>query len=162
MLSADDIVKLFRQPQGPQQTPGAVFISGALEPQVIQELVARNVTPIEQDGGFFLVYRDPLEPAPSDGDVIYKYPLGFGTRRICFPGSATLVHVGMQDGAVYLWARIGKGEAQTRFFQIMGTGQPFPETARHVGTTQDGSYVWHVLERLDVLGVEVRDSSSTG
>ena len=42
---------------------------------------------------------------------------------------------------------------QPRAFQIIGTGNEFPEPPRHcqlkyIATIQEGSFVWHLFERL--------------
>lgn len=160
MLTANDIRKLFEQPHGPQ-TPGAVFVSGALETNVLTALRAEGLEAFAQSGGQYVVNPAALKAQAEASDKIYKYPLTFGLggiHRFCLPEPSGVVHVGMQDGTVQLWVRVGQGDPRPRFFQVVATGQPFPTSARYVGTVQSGGYVWHVLERTDIVSVEVRDS----
>ncbi len=66
------------------------------------------------------------------------------------------VHIGSQGSQVVMWANVSpKATVRRRYFQVVGTGQPFPDDARYIGTVQIGELVWHVLERLDVLNVEL-------
>lgn len=160
-LSADDITKIFKD--SPTQV-GAVFISGQLEPHILPGLALEGFSsiPAWSDGGQYILNSAALEAQTQAGDKIYKYPLPFNVRpgihRLLLPEPSSVVLVRMQGGVIHLWVRVGQGDPRPRFFQIVGTGQPFPASAPHIGSVQDGGYVWHVLERTDVVDVVVRDA----
>lgn len=81
--------------------------------------------------------------------TIWKFPLSevvsltFGLEM---PLGADVVHVGVQNGEIVLWARVDTElEIVTRYFVIIETGDPEPHGA-YVGTVQIEQYVWHVFE----------------
>lgn len=80
---------------------------------------------------------------------IFKYgPLSFGeTNSFDLPEVFHVVHFGLQDGRMYFWAEIDTQEGQyPRKFAVIGTGWDVPEGHMHLGTAQEGSYVWHLYE----------------
>lgn len=82
-------------------------------------------------------------------DIIFKYPLTIGTSlEIGFPVGAMPVLVGMQKDQPTLWMRFQKDAppVELRRFIVVGTGHLFGATAKHIGSMQDGPFVWHVLE----------------
>lgn len=84
-------------------------------------------------------------------DVIFKYPLKFGEDTIiALPERAHHLHVAVQDNTPQLWIRhatVREGDPKwDHAFCIVATGQPFPESAFHIGTFLSGPYVWHVLK----------------
>ena len=69
------------------------------------------------------------------------------------PTGAEILHVGMQRGTLYLWAKVDPDAARSnREFMVAGTGQPPNrrlDDAVHRGTVLDPSrdgMVWHVFE----------------
>lgn len=61
-----------------------------------------------------------------------------------------MVHVALQEMLPTLWIDVDlSGNPTLREFQIFGTGdRSIPASARHVGTVQQGAFVWHVFERV--------------
>lgn len=116
---------------------------------------------LEQAG--YLVERTAREtrihpPFPETAaSVIFKYPVRHGhINRLTLPEPCDILHVGLQSGVVTMWARVPPTPVRTRdrYFQVVGTGQPFPKSAEHLGTVQDGGYVWHLIEWTDVTRIE--------
>ena len=70
--------------------------------------------------------------------------------EIEMPTGAEILHVDMQYGNVYMWAKVDPDAALIkREFMIEGTGQPPNrrlDDATHLGTTSLGGMVWHVFE----------------
>ncbi len=63
-----------------------------------------------------------------------------------------IMHVATrQENAVEVWF-IGRGDqrGEAHALRVFGTGQPFPEAARHIGTaiTPSGRFVWHLFQTL--------------
>lgn len=88
---------------------------------------------------------------------VFKYPLAqapLGQRiEVSMPFNAEILHVGMQDKVVTLWAMVDPQErCGTRYFSIFGTGQEiqsYTETKyTHLGTVFDREYVWHIFEEV--------------
>jgi hypothetical protein len=84
---------------------------------------------------------------------IYKYPLEVTDRQeVHLPEGAMILHVGVQNGVVCLWALVDPDAwNEHRTFWIVGTGNPMPPTFGeigwiHHGTVQQGLFVWHVWE----------------
>lgn len=86
--------------------------------------------------------------------TVYKYPIPLiDVFTLTLPVGAEILHVATQHGDPMLWCRVDEtGETETRQFALVGTGHPAPgpDEARHVGTflTWEGTYVWHLFERL--------------
>lgn len=82
--------------------------------------------------------------------VIYKYPMSQETTYIPMPKGAQILDVQMQHGVPTIWALVHEtAELETRNFQTVGTGQSLSDNMKdysHIGTVQDGSFVWHIFE----------------
>lgn len=80
--------------------------------------------------------------------TVYKYPAPIGEVQL--PDIATIVHVGMQNGVITVWAEVPLFPPtpawEQRSYKIYGTGQPIPDNAVHVTTLFDGPFVWHLYE----------------
>ncbi len=80
--------------------------------------------------------------------TVYKYVLkDRTTQKVAMPGLEKIVHVGMQNDTICLWA-----EVQTHFPEkehtifVVGTGHDLPQDGvlLHQGTVMDGPFVWHI------------------
>lgn len=84
--------------------------------------------------------------------TIHKFPLAITDRQtIDLPGHAEILRVGVQGGAIYLWAVVATNTmlVESRTFDVVGTGNPVPGDAtedNYLGTVEDGPFVWHVFE----------------
>lgn len=79
---------------------------------------------------------------------IYKYPLLMtGEQTVTFPKGSRIIHVGVQDGIICIWARVDPdAEPRKVSVYIYGTGDEVPDDiVEHAGTviTPNG-FVWHV------------------
>lgn len=87
--------------------------------------------------------------------TIYKYPLSHGLQQVRpIPVGANIISVQMQDGVPCIWAIVDTtAEVIPVKFQIYGTGQEIPTDCllKHIGSVQDGEYVWHVFMDDTVL-----------
>lgn len=82
--------------------------------------------------------------------VIWKYPLEVTDRQeVPMPAEAQFLHVGLQNGQVCVWALVDPSkEMETVPIHIVGTGNPMPpdnDWAYHLGTVQQGPFVWHIF-----------------
>lgn len=83
--------------------------------------------------------------------TIYKYPVEFKLDGdlIEIPVLSSFRHFGAQDNQLYTW-----WEVQPTFpldkkrLYVIGTGQPIPDDATWLATTQVGPYVWHLYRGL--------------
>lgn len=83
--------------------------------------------------------------------TIYKYRIERTDRQlITLPVDARIIHVGLQDNELHLWAEVStEGMSEQRTIYIRGTGHPLTGTeGRHLGTVMDGLFVWHIYEAL--------------
>lgn len=89
--------------------------------------------------------------------TIHKYPIPYGTRNlgegVRLPRGAQIIAVQMQRGlasifAPQLWAVVDTDEPmEWRDIVVRGTGYAIDgEVGRHLGTFQDGPYVFHVFD----------------
>ena len=82
--------------------------------------------------------------------VIWKYPLEITDRQeLSVPAEAHFLHVGMQGEQLCLWARVDPTKPPMKVpVLIVGTGNPMPpddDWAYHLGTVQQGPFVWHIF-----------------
>jgi hypothetical protein len=79
--------------------------------------------------------------------VIYKYRIGYDGASPLMPQGAKVVHVGEQNGDIYLWASVNPNMLEERrTFTVVGTGHKAPPDSVYVGTVQIHPFVWHVFE----------------
>lgn len=80
--------------------------------------------------------------------TVWKYPFAVRDRvEIVMPRGAEILLVADQDGAACIWARVCPNRpTETRTFVIFGTGYPILPGGNHVGSFQQGPFVWHVFE----------------
>ena len=83
--------------------------------------------------------------------TVWKYRLELGDYfSLDLPEGALPLRVGMQDGALHLWALVDPYRPVTRrTFRIAGTGHPVRATDPYIGTVHDRVFVWHVFEALE-------------
>lgn len=83
------------------------------------------------------------------GHNIFKYPLPISSQSdISLPLDAKLLHVGEQNGEIFVWALVAPSNPMiTRSFTIYGTGHPVDNPlVTYVGTVQmRNGLVWHVF-----------------
>lgn len=85
--------------------------------------------------------------------TIWKASLALnGEQTINLPDGAKPLDVQVQSGNVNLWAEVDASEPTKDFtVWIVGTGHPMPDmlNRHHVGTVQQGSFVWHIYIDLE-------------
>jgi hypothetical protein len=81
-------------------------------------------------------------------NVIFKYGLEPGPQRVILPSIANLLHVGAQEGRLFMWAQVQSDAIQLeRRIHVYGTGHAMGEApGAYVGTAIVGPYVWHVFD----------------
>lgn len=93
----------------------------------------------------------PLADPP--GSRIWKFELPIEDEpTISMPTKAHALSVGVQGGALVLWAYVPEPDAtkESRHFFVVGTGNPIPwdlTASTFIGTVQIGSFVWHVFDQ---------------
>lgn len=77
--------------------------------------------------------------------MIYKYTIVTGTLQV--PRGSKLLDVQMQDGAICGWFIVDTETSYSDLIsvKVCGTGFEAPEGHGHVGTVQQGPFVWHVF-----------------
>ena len=91
--------------------------------------------------------------------MMLKFPLALQERpeTVKMPPGSVIRHCQVQGGFICLWTEspvAGSGwkcePHQERRFQIVATGQPFPDGAAWIATTSmaDSTLIWHVVEIL--------------
>ena len=84
--------------------------------------------------------------------TIWKFQFEIsGDLTISMPANARVLSIQIQNGVPCMWAIVNQSyPCEERNFKVFGTGHPMSaETAllaEHVGTFQDGQFVWHVFE----------------
>ena len=85
--------------------------------------------------------------------MIYKYQLT-GTDTLNLREGSKALHVGEQDGKLFLWATVdNSAEPMPLTFVTIPTGANAPSDYTHIGTVQmsDG-LVWHVFQTKNPIG----------
>lgn len=81
---------------------------------------------------------------------IFKYTLELtDVQALHLPSESKILHVDVQNENICLWALVYENwPVESRMIRIVGTGHPV-DTADliHLGTVQQGPYVWHVFEQ---------------
>ncbi len=83
--------------------------------------------------------------------AVWKFPLGRASiQDVQMPRDAQILHVGLQGGWLNVWAGVDpvfRDDTVPRRIQVVGTGhEELPDNVWHLGTVQQGPYVWHVFE----------------
>jgi hypothetical protein len=81
--------------------------------------------------------------------TIWKFPIPIRDDiSIIMPVGARVLHVGCQLGHPCMWATVDPdAPPAARNFRVLGTGHRFRGDERqHVGTFQQGTFVWHLFE----------------
>lgn len=81
-------------------------------------------------------------------NVIYKYELKLEVfQKIKLPLVKKLLSVQVQGDKICLWFAVDdKAIKLDVCFYVVGTGHEIPEPAtNHIGTVQQGAYVWHIF-----------------
>lgn len=84
--------------------------------------------------------------------TIWKFPIDMDGFVLTLSSNARVVHVAMQGDQPCVWIQHHPeaGEQLKREFRVFGTGHPIPNEwcwnvdAGHVGSWQDGPFVWHL------------------
>lgn len=81
---------------------------------------------------------------------IFKYA---ATEFIDLPEDAEILHVGVQNNQIYLWAAVDVDKPTVRRqFKVVGTGWDYnPDGMKYLGTAHVGPFVWHVFEDIDYV-----------
>lgn len=84
--------------------------------------------------------------------TIWKYPLELTDQQtIQAPLGCKVLSVQMQNGQLTAWMLVNEAAPLAGYtFWVVGTGHPMPSgvsAAMHIGTVQQGRYVWHVFTR---------------
>lgn len=82
--------------------------------------------------------------------TIWKFPFQVaGSFTVDMPADAEILAVQLQGVVPCMWALVDTDlPVMTETFLIVGTGHRAPdEGAVHVGTFQQGPFVWHVFQR---------------
>jgi len=81
--------------------------------------------------------------------TIYKYPIAITEEQeITMPQGAEVIHAGVDpQGNPCVWAMVDtRNEPEPMSILVYGTGAPMAYTPeRHVGSFNDGPFVWHVF-----------------
>jgi hypothetical protein len=98
----------------------------------------------------------------SDVRTVWKFDVT-EPGPVSMPKGAQILHFGAQPSGgsptqlpvsrLYVWALVDpNAETEERLFAVVGTGQEWREDPttgmRHVGSTQDGPFVWHLFEGI--------------
>lgn len=88
--------------------------------------------------------------------TVFKFQVPFGAEVIHDIASGfRVVHCAHQNGVPTFWAVLNPEEPTTKAaFIVVGTGTRLPDCAEHLGTYQDGDFVWHIFRLpISVLSV---------
>ena len=79
--------------------------------------------------------------------TIHKYPMDLDDHEVVFmPRGAKIAKIGVQRGKICVWALVDTDMPETEHhFYIRGTGHPAPDGKPHVGTVEQGDFVWHIF-----------------
>jgi hypothetical protein len=81
--------------------------------------------------------------------TVWKYQVPIGHQvTLEIPFGGIVVHTESQDDVICLWVEVESSNPKAhRSFKVFGTGHEIQMPyAIHVGTVQQGPFVWHVYE----------------
>lgn len=80
--------------------------------------------------------------------IIFKYEVKLGVQVVKVPSDCTIIHFGVDPvGRLCFWAEVNPAlETVDYNIQVVGTGQSFPESSKHIASCIAGLYVWHLYE----------------
>lgn len=81
--------------------------------------------------------------------TVYKYPVprAAKTFSIILPVNFRFLRVHFQEDNIFLWAEVVKDTQTKQFdFQVFGTGQDIPDSAKYLTTYDDGPFVFHLFQ----------------
>jgi hypothetical protein len=83
---------------------------------------------------------------------VFKYPLSlvFEETKISLPAQNKLLKVAMRNDEPFVWFEVSLGSdfSGSRTFRIFGTGHEITPGFEHIETFFDGSFVWHLYEKV--------------
>jgi len=78
--------------------------------------------------------------------TVWKFPVVFGPNTINAPDLQEIVHFAAQEEHLFVWAIVDtEGPYYSKRVTVTWTGTETP-VASHIGSVQDGPYVWHAWE----------------
>lgn len=82
--------------------------------------------------------------------VILKYPLKMQEEQVIHvPAGRQFIACQIQGSCICLWVIVNPLIATTEVkIRIVGTGCDFSGNVEHLGTVQDGGWVWHVFRDI--------------
>ena len=72
-------------------------------------------------------------------------------QTIEIPLNGEILSAQFQNSILCIWVLVNPSEeTKPRYFEIYGTGNPFEigDNRKFIGTLQDGSFVWHLFEKI--------------
>ena len=83
--------------------------------------------------------------------TIHKYPITITDEFIVqMPRAHKVIHIGEQRTFPQMWVEVdSEAELEDMTFYVVGTGNSIPPLALHLGTWQDGRFVWHLYEPMN-------------
>jgi hypothetical protein len=81
--------------------------------------------------------------------TIWKYPirLADGAQSFDLPIGAKVLRFAPQRRELQMWVELNPDlRLVPRSFAVFGTGHEIPRQAEHVGSCEDGSFIWHLYE----------------
>lgn len=80
---------------------------------------------------------------------IFKYEIDGYETEIQIHGYGKIVHVGKDpNGVICAWAEVNPDDKLNGVWvYVIGTGHQIPHGTGHVGTFNDGPFMWHVYTR---------------
>jgi hypothetical protein len=80
--------------------------------------------------------------------TVHKFQFGISDIvEIEMPKDAKILHVECQNFIPCIWAHVNtENEKELRHFRVIGTGHLVDGHLKHVGSFQQGIYVWHLWE----------------
>ncbi len=83
---------------------------------------------------------------------VFKYPLNLAHFDFRMPAGAKVLYVDLDSaGDLCLWAAVNPSPdhpTEARDFIVVGTGHDLPDGLEHLGSVVQGSFVWHVFEKV--------------
>lgn len=80
--------------------------------------------------------------------TVHKFAVVDGSLIVDLPASAKVVRVAVQGGLLCAWFELDPAAKKDthRVFRVVGTGHPIDDEEIHVGSCEDGPFIWHLYE----------------
>lgn len=96
--------------------------------------------------------------------TVHKFAVIDGSLIIDVPAAAKVVRFAPQGMMVFAWLELDPSAPKVhRVFRVVGTGHAIDDEELHVGSCEDGPFIWHLYEMpIDLMAKNMEAEDAAG